>query len=92
MLFRAIFAFGLVFILMPHEPNLGYGRPHMSGAANVGGWIAPARSGVCHDEQRLCISEDFLEDMRMFAVRSLGAVKMDIAESQRERLMRARGI
>jgi len=90
MLFRALFAFGLVFILMPHEPNLGYGRPHMGGTANLGGWIAPARSGVCSGDQRPCISEEFLENMHAFAVRSLGVVRMDIAESQRERLMRAR--
>jgi hypothetical protein len=86
MLFRAIFAFGLVFVLMPHEPNVGFGRPHSDGSTS--GWLPPARSGICHNDQTFCISDGFLESVRTFTVRSLAAVKLDIAESQRERIMR----
>src|SRR5579872_1864455 len=32
MLFRAIFWIGLVSLLMPHEPDLGFGRPHLGAA------------------------------------------------------------
>ena len=36
MLFRAVFWIGLVSVLMPHEPDLGYGRPDPSAALSSG--------------------------------------------------------
>lgn len=38
MIFRAIFWIGLVAFLMPHEPDLGFGRPgaHASNAPGAG--------------------------------------------------------
>jgi|GEM_PF-3238007 hypothetical protein len=35
MIFRAAFAIALVAILMPHEPDLGYGRPNDSGSLSA---------------------------------------------------------
>ncbi len=43
MIFRAVFWIGLVALLMPHEPDLGFGRPeaiNTGTAAEVGRWAA----------------------------------------------------
>ncbi|MBV9992561.1 MAG: hypothetical protein JOZ72_14880 [Alphaproteobacteria bacterium] len=37
MIFRAIFWIGLVALLMPHEPDLGFGRPDRASDAMTGG-------------------------------------------------------
>ncbi len=35
MILRAIFWVAVVAVLMPHEPNLGFGRPHASGLVDT---------------------------------------------------------
>jgi len=73
MIFRAIFWIGLVALLMPHEPDLGYGRPgaHLSTLVPVGGAIPSARAAALFDR---------FQDA---AVRSLDQVRADIEDHRR---------
>lgn len=72
MIFRAIFWIGLVALLMPHEPDLGYGRPgaHLSTLVpgGIGGAFRSTHAGG------LSIFDRFQD----VAVRSLDQVRADI--------------
>ena len=88
MLFRAIFAIGLVALLMPHEPDLGFGRPHVGAAfPSLAGLMNNGLStaGACEGHQSACASGiSFVDGVQTFAVRSLDTVKREIEESKRE--------
>ena len=90
MIFRAIFWIGLVALLMPHEPDLGYGRPSLDAQSDLGGTSAVAdwaqsklRSA---DPQALCSANkdacsagvSLLQDFRAATLKSLAEVKDDI--------------
>ena len=50
MLLRAVFWIGLVSLLMPHEPDLGFGRPGTATSAassNVGALVQSGGQNVC---------------------------------------------
>jgi hypothetical protein len=64
MLFRALFWIALVAFLMPHEPDLGFGRPG-----------APANA---HSRAALDGSERFLASLRTVALRNLDQVRADL--------------
>jgi hypothetical protein len=78
MILRAIFWIGLVFFLMPHEPDLGFGRP--GGQANqptrdaIGGLIQSPNA-----ECRQDCSAGFLAGVRALAIRNLEQVRADLA-------------
>jgi hypothetical protein len=78
MIFRAIFWIGLVSLLMPHEPDLGYGRP---GAAAGGiGSLIQSGSGACLDHAATCAgSLSLLGGFHTVAIRSLDEVRADLA-------------
>jgi hypothetical protein len=91
MLFRALFWIAVVSVFMPHEPDLGLGRPnvHASLFQSVGGWVsertAPAKSG-CDDGAAECRARwSFLDAFQSVAVRNLAQVKADIEEQERGR-------
>jgi hypothetical protein len=88
MLFRAIFWIGLVSLLMPHEPDLGFGRPHLGAAfPSIAGLMNNGLStpGVCAGHQEACgASISLVDGVQSLAVRSLDQVKREIEESQRE--------
>ena len=65
MLFRAIFWIGLVAFLMPHEPDLGFGRPGSQPNAHA----RAATDG----------SEKFLANVRSLALRNLDQVRADLS-------------
>ena len=65
MLFRALFWIGLVAFLMPHEPDLGFGRP---------GTPTDAKS---HDAKGG--STGYLASFRAVALRNLDQVRADLA-------------
>jgi len=65
MLFRAIFWIGLVAFLMPHEPDLGLGRPG-----------APAHARP-HDAKNA--SSGYFESFRAVALRNLDQVRADLS-------------
>ena len=92
MIFRAIFWIGLVAVLMPHEPDLGFGRPGANQpdvASEVADWAKShvASTDLCRHNGDACSSgTSFIEDLRMAAQRSLSEVKQDIAGSAHRHL------
>ncbi len=91
MILRAIFWIGLVSFLMPHEPDLGFGRP---GAAISSGSIADLIRGgsdIQAGAQNACAAHaptcagglSVLEGLQAFAVRSLDQVRADIDANRR---------
>jgi hypothetical protein len=73
MIFRAVFWIGLVSLLMPHEPNLGFGRPQ----------VGASPTNVSERLDGSGRSSWLLESFKSVATRSLARVKADIEESQR---------
>jgi hypothetical protein len=93
MIFRAIFWIGLVAVLMPHEPDLGFGRPAGLDTAvpsEVAAWTKDAVQPGLKDPASLCryntqacaTSLTLLDNVKAVTVRSLAQVKADI-ESNR---------
>jgi len=100
MIFRAIFWIGLVAVLMPREPDLGFGRPGQidsqldSGVAgDVAGWakskIAPSLAdpkSLCRYNAQACnAGADVIDNVRDAAMRSLSDVKADIEADRKSR-------
>ena len=74
MIFRAIFWIGLVAFLMPHEPDLGYGRP---GAKAAIGAQTPSARSAC--EAKDCAWHlGYFDRIRAISMRSLEEVRADI--------------
>ena len=98
MLFRAIFWIGLVALLMPHEPDLGYGRPHtaVSLPSEVTNWFnreVQAHPDLCSEHHSVCTAgTNLLSGMQSLALRNLGQVKAEIEASQHQRLIGTRAI
>ncbi|HWA91874.1 MAG TPA: hypothetical protein VG889_17680 [Rhizomicrobium sp.] len=97
MIFRAIFWVGLVALLMPHEPDLGFGRPAsldtgMTGA--VADWAKENVSPSLKDPHNLCrfntsacaAGATVLDRVRDGALTSLAKVKADIRANGRAHL------
>lgn len=96
MIFRAIFWVGLVAVLMPHEPDLGFGRP-VAIDSDVTGQVAdwtkenvqpnlahPTK--LCRYNPEACAkSLTLLDGFKSAAVRSLADVKADIEQNGRAR-------
>ena len=66
MIIRAIFWIALVAFLMPHEPDLGFGRPGEK-----------ANTGACAHKKDC--APDYLNDFRSLALRNLDQVRADLA-------------
>jgi len=97
MIFRAIFWIGLVAVMMPHEPDLGFGRPDSIASAadgavtsEVASWAQSKISPTLKDPQALChynaeacnAGATFMDGVRESAIRSLASVKADIHASR----------
>ena len=94
MIFRAIFWIGLVALLMPHEPDLGFGRP-VALDSNVTGEVADwtkqnvqpnlAQPGkLCRYNAEACAKGlNLLDNFKSAAVRSLADVRADIEQNGR---------
>ena len=83
MLFRAIFWIGLVAVLMPREPDLGFGRPNDSGSlqAKLSNAASAAIPSVfsCSSHQESCsVLPGILGIVKSSTLRSLALVKADI--------------
>ena len=81
MILRALFWISVVAILMPHEPDLGLGRPNSSGqlGANLGYHADCSERGSCRQ------ALGFLEQFQSMAMRNLAEVKADIEREERNR-------
>ncbi len=94
MIFRAIFWIGLVAVLMPREPDLGFGRPGAD-SAPAADTVSALRADFAHPE-RICATSGaacadgvgVIDDFRAFALRSLTQIKSEIAASQRSHVPR----
>ena len=97
MILRAIFWIALVSVLMPHEPDLGFGRPQGTALlpSQVGEWAkatAAAPGAACDGRQTACTAGlAFLDSLQIVAVRSLAQVKADIDQNRRQRFLTEQG-
>ena len=98
MIFRAVFWIGLVALLMPHEPDLGVGRPASPNAGVTGDVTAWARDKLqsnLRDPQSVCSSNatacaagaSFVDTIRGAALHSLAEVKADIRQNGRKTVL-----
>jgi hypothetical protein len=96
MIFRAIFWIGLVALLMPHEPDLGYGRPDSvttGVTSEIAAWTKDNVPSGLKDPASLCrydanacaASAGLLGNIKDMAVHSLGEIRSQIEESRRAR-------
>lgn len=96
MIFRAIFWIGLVALLMPHEPDLGFGRPEgidtgipSAVTASIKDTVAPGLkdpASLCRYNAHACATTaSLLDNVKAMTVRSLSQVKADIEESRTQR-------
>ena len=96
MILRAVFWITVVSVLMPREPDLGFGRPgaQSSIAQSATSWAQgalQAPNSMCKDHAVACVGAlSALDSMQSVAVRSLAQVKADIEDQERERALRAR--
>lgn len=99
MIFRALFAIGLVSLLMPHEPDLGLGRPGAGTSHLTPASIRSAANGLSQTG-RDCSSEcaGGLGLLSVFHLNSsrltagLADVKAQIEQDRRDRAQRAKTI
>jgi len=92
MLLRAVFWIGLISLMMPHEPDLGFGRP-VAIDSDVTGQVADWTkenvqpnlahpSKLCRYNPEACSkSLTLLDNLKSAAVRSLADVKADIEQN-----------
>ena len=86
MIFRAAFWIAFVAVFMPHEPDLGFGRPNAVGVlpTKMPDWMSgPAQvSGVCGD--RGCAAGPIITgDLRSTILSNLDRVRAELKESDR---------
>jgi len=88
MIFRAIFWIAVVSVLMPHEPDLGFGRPHLGEAlpSKLSTLVAETSTEAgqsCAPDNKACTAGlALLDSFQSVAVRSLADVKADLDQSQ----------
>ncbi|MBL6938743.1 MAG: hypothetical protein ISS15_09595 [Alphaproteobacteria bacterium] len=95
MLLRAVFWLGLVALMVPHEPDLGFGRPGPSAVATAGAppsTIArliqnPSVQDACANHAVACAGGlSILDSFQAMAVRSLDEVRADIEAHKAKQL------
>ena len=77
MILRALLLIVAVALIVPHEPNLGLGRPSL--APETGRRVDACDSGSC------TLDPAALAGVQAMVLASLIQVKADIAQAQRER-------
>src|ERR1700748_1389049 len=99
MLLRAIFWVGLVALMVPHEPDLGFGRPGPAAAAmasappsTIAALIqTPSVQDACADHAIACAGGlSILDRFQSMAVRSLDEVRADIEAHKAKRQQQQR--
>lgn len=96
MILRALFWVAIVAVFMPHEPDLGLGRPDAiasailpSQVAQMAGDAVAAPHSVCTAHAEGCAAAlGILDRFQDLAVSSLNQVKAEIEQSQRVRAQR----
>jgi hypothetical protein len=86
MIFRAIFWIAVVSVLMPREPDLGFGRPHLGETlpTKLSSLVAQASTEQnCAADNKACTAGlALLDSFQLVTVRSLADVKADLDQSQ----------
>lgn len=92
MILRALFWIAIVGVLMPHEPDLGLGRPGAITSLlpnSAAAWVesaAGAPQAACTAHADSCAEAlTVIDTLQNAAVRSLAQVKAEIEASKRER-------
>lgn len=86
MILRAIFWISVVAILMPHEPNLGFGRPATTSSVLSQVTSVLKSPQGCDGQQAACPdAASPIDSIKAQGYRRLAQVKADIEEAQRER-------
>ena len=87
MILRAIFWIGLVAVLMPHEPDLGLGRPVSPGAAMMSGMSSALKQGQsCSGAQAACAAAGgLLDQVKASGLQRLAQVRTEIRAAERAR-------
>lgn len=88
MIFRAVLGLAVVALYLPHEPDLGIGRPGLPSPAVLSS-AAPAASGqdaVCDQHAQICARGlALLDAFQDGAVRGLAEVKAEIDANRQAR-------
>ncbi len=94
MIFRAIFWIAVVSVLMPREPDLGFGRPHLGEAlpSRLSSLIAQTSSAsACQPNNTACATGlAVLDSFQSVGLRSLADVKADLDQSEQSQDERQR--
>ena len=86
MILRAIFWIGVVAILMPHEPDLGLGRPGSSDSLASQVTSALKQPHACDGQEGACFALfAAIDKVKANGYKRLAQVKADIEEAQAER-------
>jgi hypothetical protein len=82
MILRALFWISVVAVLMPREPDLGLGRPSVTGAVTQS--LQGGSKVDCASYEKACATAfGVLDSFQSVAVRGLADVKADIQSEQR---------
>ena len=84
MIFRAVLSIAFVALFIPHEPDLGFGRPGVS-TPKLGDWdAAPAQ--LCANGHGPCIEgADLIGDLRGTLLSNIERVKQELRQSEQAR-------
>jgi len=97
MILRALFWVAVVAIFMPHEPDLGLGRPDAvatlpPAAANAVESFLGAPQKACQNHAQGCAAAlGVIDDLQSVAIGSLVQVKAEIERSERQSARREAG-
>lgn len=96
MLLRAVFWIGLISLMMPHEPDLGFGRPGAAPVTTTAGAQPSTLTSMiqstsvqdaCANHAVACAGGlSILDRFQSMAVRSLDEVRADIEAHRAKRL------
>ena len=89
MIFRALCSIAFVAVFIPHEPDLGFGRPGAGGNSPIqmSEWAtSPAAAQICGNRQEACAGALNLGGgLRETILSNLDRVKAELKESQQAR-------
>ena len=96
MFFRAVCSIAFVAVFIPHEPDVGYGRPGAGGnpPIQVSEWATvPAAAKLCGNNQEACAGALGLAgDLRGTILSNLDRVKAELKASKQARSDRRRNV
>ena len=96
MIFRAVLSIAFVAVFIPHEPDLGFGRPGAGGnpPIQMSEWAtSPAAAQICGNRQEACAGAlNLAGDLRSTILSNLDRVKAELKDSRQARSDRRRNI